>query len=173
SVIPQRCEAVGGWQWHNMGSRAGIAMCILCSFVLRGCICLGLVAGQYGPDLVTSMPGLAETPSFWQRSVLGGPSMHQLTFSLLQLCDDGSLYMNPYKSPASVGYSYSTASAQPVSDNQVAERNYQVLLSFFAKFPSFTSNDFYVFGESYMGVYVPMLSSKIAQVSAPVNFKVG
>lgn len=55
---------------------------------------------------------------------------------------------------------------------QVAEDNYQALQSFFAKFPAFRNNDFYVFGESYGGIYVPTLSAKIVKGSANFNFKV-
>lgn len=54
----------------------------------------------------------------------------------------------------------------------MAEDNYQALLNFFQKFPSFASNDFYVFAESYGGIYAPTLSQKIASGSNQINFKV-
>lgn len=55
---------------------------------------------------------------------------------------------------------------------QVAEDNYKALLSFFAKFPNFTRNDFYIFGESYGGIYVPTLSLRVVTGTAKLKFKV-
>lgn len=55
---------------------------------------------------------------------------------------------------------------------QVAEDNYRALLSFFAKFPAFTHNEFFIFGESYGGIYVPTLSLRVATGPATFNFKV-
>lgn len=54
----------------------------------------------------------------------------------------------------------------------MAEDNYKALLSFFAKFPAFTQNDFFIFGESYGGIYVPTLSLRVATGLARFNFKV-
>ncbi|XP_028930394.1 lysosomal protective protein [Ornithorhynchus anatinus] len=95
---------------------------------------------------------------------------------------DSFLYENPFswnkvasvlylESPAGVGYSYSLSRNYQINDEQVAADNYQALQCFFAKFPSFTSNDFYAFGESYAGVYVPSLSLRIVNGPAPINFK--
>ena len=42
---------------------------------------------------------------------------------------------------------------------------------FFAGFPEFAGNDFYVTGESYAGVYVPTLSARLVD-DADFNFKV-
>lgn len=55
---------------------------------------------------------------------------------------------------------------------QVADDNYRALLSFFAKFPNFTQNDFFIFGESYGGIYVPTLSLRVVTGTAKINFKV-
>ncbi|KAM6223756.1 lysosomal protective protein-like [Rhynchocyon petersi] len=95
---------------------------------------------------------------------------------------DGSLYMNKYswnkvanvlylESPAGVGYSYSLSQNYQTNDQQVAADNYQALLSFFEKFPTFANHDFYVFGESYGGVYVPSLSAQIVKGPFSANFK--
>ncbi|KAM6430776.1 lysosomal protective protein-like [Liasis olivaceus] len=75
------------------------------------------------------------------------------------------------ESPGGVGYSYAVAYGNSINDSQVAEENYQALQSFFAKFPDFAKNDFYIFGESYAGVYVPTLAAKIAEGSAAINLK--
>ncbi|XP_074067489.1 lysosomal protective protein-like [Macrotis lagotis] len=187
------------------------------SFLTLSSLCWGLGSSQYAPDLITSLPGLAELPSFRQWSgylqvdsdkyfhywfvesqgnpesdpvvlwLNGGPGCSSMEGLLeengpYRIHDDGSLNKNPYswnlvanmlylESPAGVGYSYSSRQNYKTSDQQVAADNYQALQSFFTKFPSFTSNDFYVFGESYAGVYVPSLSAKIVNGPASINFK--
>lgn len=50
--------------------------------------------------------------------------------------------------------------------------NYLALQSFFKKFPEYASNEFYVTGESYGGIYVPTLSLRILQGNATINMKV-
>lgn len=55
---------------------------------------------------------------------------------------------------------------------QVAEDNYKALLSFFAKFPNFTQNEFFIFGESYGGIYAPTLSLRVVTGAAKIKFKV-
>lgn len=96
--------------------------------------------------------------------------------------DGATLYENPFswnkvanvlylESPAGVGYSYSDDKNYRTDDDQVAEDNYKALLSFFAKFPAFTQNDFFIFGESYGGIYVPTLSLRVATGPATFNFK--
>lgn len=101
------------------------------------------------------------------------------------------------ESPAGVGYSYSDDKNYGTDDDQVspviscptpyapenqcdmlspffqvAEDNYRALLSFFAKFPAFSHNDFFIFGESYGGIYVPTLSLRVATGPSTFNFKV-
>lgn len=96
--------------------------------------------------------------------------------------DGATLYQNPFswnkianvlylESPAGVGYSYSDDQKYATDDNQVAEDNYQALQSFFAKFPNFTQNEFFIFGESYGGIYAPTLSLRVATGTAKINFK--
>lgn len=65
--------------------------------------------------------------------------------------------------PAGVGFSFSNDTAgYTTSDNQTASDNYVFLQEFFTEFPSFSSNDLYLTGESYAGVYVPTLANQIA-----------
>ncbi|XP_043844764.1 lysosomal protective protein-like [Dromiciops gliroides] len=192
-------------------------MQLLGSLLALSSLCWGLSTSQYAPDLITSLPGLADLPSFKQWSgylqagsdkyfhywfvesqgnpesdplvlwLNGGPGCSSMEGLLAEngpygMNNDGSLYVNPYswnlvanmlylESPAGVGYSYSSSRNYKTDDQQVAADNYQALQSFFAKFPSFTSNDFYVFGESYGGVYVPSLSAQIVNGPASINFK--
>ncbi|XP_068943596.1 lysosomal protective protein-like [Petaurus breviceps papuanus] len=192
-------------------------MQLLGSFLAFSSLCWGLSTSQYGPDLITLLPGLADLPNFKQWSgylqagsdkyfhywfvesqgnpesdplvlwLNGGPGCSSMEGLLAEngpyrINDDGSLYMNPHswnlvanvlylESPAGVGYSYSSSQNYKTNDEQVAADNYQALQSFFSKFPSFTSNDFYAFGESYGGVYVPSLSAQIVSGPASINFK--
>ena len=48
--------------------------------------------------------------------------------------------------------------------------NLLALQDFFSKFPEYKSNDFYVSGESYAGVYVPTLSVRVLS-DRTINFK--
>ncbi|XP_055010735.1 cathepsin A-like isoform X2 [Boleophthalmus pectinirostris] len=93
-----------------------------------------------------------------------------------------TLYENPFswnkianvlylESPAGVGYSYSDDQKYATDDDQVAEDNYKALQSFFSKFPNFTTNEFFIIGESYGGIYVPTLSLLVATGKAKINFK--
>ena len=81
---------------------------------------------------------------------------------------DDTLSMNEYswnklanivylESPGNVGFSY-IDSFMPtetyINDAISATENFQALMSFFNKFPSFKKNDFYISGKSYAGVYI-------------------
>ncbi|XP_041930050.1 cathepsin A-like isoform X2 [Alosa sapidissima] len=119
----------------------------------------------------------------------GGPGCSSLDGFLSEngpfhVNDDGAtLYENSYswnlvanmlylESPAGVGYSYSDDQKYETNDDQVADDNYLALQSFFTKFPNFTENDFFIFGESYGGIYAPTLSLRVATEGAiKLNFR--
>ncbi|XP_029000461.1 cathepsin A-like [Betta splendens] len=118
----------------------------------------------------------------------GGPGCSSLDGFLSEngpfhVDDNGAtLYENPFswnkianilylESPAGVGYSYSDDQKYATDDDQVADDNYRALQSFFAKFPNFTQNEFFIFGESYGGIYAPTLSLRVATGAAKINFK--
>ncbi|KAM9765048.1 lysosomal protective protein [Menidia menidia] len=118
----------------------------------------------------------------------GGPGCSSLDGFLSEngpfhVNDDGAtLYENKFswnkianilylESPAGVGYSYSVNGTDETDDDQVAEDNYRALQSFFVKFPNFTQNEFFIFGESYGGIYAPTLSLRVATGSTKINFK--
>jgi len=79
------------------------------------------------------------------------------------------------ESPGGVGFSIGPT--VNVSDATVREDNLQALLTFFAKFPSLRSNEFYISGESYAGIYIPHLAEAIylyntrTTTSIPINLK--
>lgn len=67
------------------------------------------------------------------------------------------------ESPAGVGYSYVDGAEIPeYTDETAAEDNYLTIKAFFDKFADLKSNDVYIAGESYAGIYVPFLAHKIA-----------
>ncbi|XP_063045400.1 cathepsin A-like [Engraulis encrasicolus] len=118
----------------------------------------------------------------------GGPGCSSLDGFLSEngpfhVSDDGAtLYENPYswnlvanvlylESPAGVGFSYSDDKQYKTDDDQVADNNYLALQSFFSKFPNFTQNELFIFGESYGGIYAPTLSLRVATGHAKLNFK--
>eukprot|EP00064_Thunnus_orientalis_P013403 superscaffoldBa00002175_g13442 len=95
-----------------------------------------------------------------------GATLYENNFSWNKIAN--VLYL---ESPAGVGYSYSDDKNYATDDDQVAEDNYRALQSFFVKFPNFTQNEFFIFGESYGGIYAPTLSLNVATGPAKINFK--
>ena len=68
------------------------------------------------------------------------------------------------ESPGEVGYSYITSGHEDdikVDDDIVAKDNFNALLSFCVKFPEYKNRDLYISGESYAGIYIPMLAYEI------------
>jgi len=83
------------------------------------------------------------------------------------------------ESPCGVGFSHSNAS-DPMSDYgdddaSTAQLNYDLIQSFFVRFPDYMQNDLYITSESYGGHYMPTLAQKIvnentAAVNPHLNF---
>ena len=71
------------------------------------------------------------------------------------------------ESPAGVGFSYCEGDEGPElscpqwNDTLTAQDNYRVLKQFFKGYPEYMKNPFYIFGESYAGIYVPTLVMQI------------
>ncbi|KAM6981412.1 lysosomal protective protein [Aplochiton taeniatus] len=95
-----------------------------------------------------------------------GATLYENNFSWNKIAN--VLYL---EAPAGVGYSYSDDKKYKTDDDEVADDNYLALQSFFAKFPNFTQNEFYIFGESYGGIYAPTLSLRVVLGTAKINFK--
>ncbi|OTF78052.1 Serine carboxypeptidase-like protein, partial [Euroglyphus maynei] len=75
------------------------------------------------------------------------------------------------ESPAQVGFSYKLDQNYHTNDNETAYNNMAALRSFFRKFPHLLKNDFYITGESYAGIFVPMLAKLIVEEKYPPNLK--
>ncbi|KAI3667884.1 hypothetical protein L6452_42954 [Arctium lappa] len=83
------------------------------------------------------------------------------------------LHLNPYTwtkvsnviyldSPAGVGMSYSANKSDYITmDTKTALDSHKFLLEWFKLYPEYLSNPFFIAGESYAGVYVPMLSYEV------------
>lgn len=83
------------------------------------------------------------------------------------------------ESPVGVGFSFSdnpNADYKEFNDDRTAQDVYQAMVSFFAKFPQYRRNEFYVSGESYAGHYVPVSTyhihmGNLARVNPTINLK--
>ncbi|KAF0698285.1 Aste57867_11078 [Aphanomyces stellatus] len=86
--------------------------------------------------------------------------------------DDLSLKKNPFSwneksnimwidQPAGVGFSYGDTSEYDTDETMVGNDMYHFLQEFFQAHPEYAKNDFYVFGESYAGHYVPAVAHRI------------
>ncbi|XP_038605896.1 lysosomal protective protein [Tachyglossus aculeatus] len=110
----------------------------------------------------------------------GGPGCSSLDGFLTEhgpflIQPDGStLEYNPYswnlvanmlylESPAGVGFSYSDDKAYGTNDTEVADDNFLALREFFRLFPEYGSNELFLTGESYAGVYIPTLATRVMQ----------
>ncbi|KAL7070838.1 hypothetical protein ACQ4LE_010009 [Meloidogyne hapla] len=65
------------------------------------------------------------------------------------------------ESPVGVGYSYSLNGKIKNSDDTTAKINYEAIKQFFEIHNSYRNHSVYITGESYAGVYIPMLATKI------------
>jgi len=71
------------------------------------------------------------------------------------------------ESPAGVGFSYCEGNQGPINscpdwnDTSVAMDNHAIIQQFFKGYPEYMDSPFYIFGESYAGIYVPTLVMQI------------
>jgi len=100
---------------------------------------------------------------------------------------DGSFKANPYTwnknatmiyidSPVGTGFSYVKGGKYPSDEVTIANDLYAALIGIlFTQQKSYAKNDFYIFGESYGGKYVPYLAAKViaqnANSSQQINLK--
>ncbi|KAF6258886.1 peptidase S10, serine carboxypeptidase [Scenedesmus sp. NREL 46B-D3] len=67
-------------------------------------------------------------------------------------------------SPSAVGLSYSGVRADySTNDTATAADSNAFLRGFFRRYPHLAGNDFYISGESYAGIYVPMLARAVVE----------
>ena len=63
--------------------------------------------------------------------------------------------------PVGTGYSHTLPEGFVTTQEEVGVDLYEFLTQFFTLFPEYADNDFYAFGESYAGKYIPVISKKI------------
>jgi carboxypeptidase C (cathepsin A) len=79
--------------------------------------------------------------------------------------------------PAGVGFSYCTQNGDPTpvhcanNDTQTAEDAFDFLVEWFKAYPEFSTQDFYITGESYAGNYIPMLAEQVMNNPNTLNLK--
>ena len=72
------------------------------------------------------------------------------------------------ESPAGVGFS--ETKTLHASDDSTAADNFAALKDFFTlKFPELLGNEFFISGESYGGVYIPYLATKILENAGEIR----
>jgi serine carboxypeptidase-like clade I len=73
------------------------------------------------------------------------------------------------ESPKGVGFSYcdnaKSASQCVNTDDSTAQDAYEFLVNWFAAYPEYKANKFYITGGSYAGIYIPMLMDQLNQDS--------
>ena len=74
------------------------------------------------------------------------------------------------EAPAGVGFAKTADPKQPFTDDKTAQGTLAGLKSFFNEFPEYKSNEFYISGESYAGIYIPFLSRAIIN-DGEINLK--
>jgi carboxypeptidase C (cathepsin A) len=80
------------------------------------------------------------------------------------------------ESPKGVGFSYCEGVEKSNdcvnTDESTAQDAYEFLVNFFAAYPEYSSNKFYITGESYAGIYIPMMIDQIRTnpLGANINF---
>jgi serine carboxypeptidase-like clade 1 len=87
----------------------------------------------------TGLPTLTDNPNRWNRIA-------------------NMLYV---EAPIGVGFSYNDAQNYQPSDNSTADENFAFFANWFKSYPEYAKNDFYISGESYAGIYVPMVADLI------------
>jgi len=128
----------------------------------------------------------------------GGPGSSGISIGLLNelgqfLTNDESfdgdkikLLYNPYawsqvantlfvSQPKGVGFSYCVDTSKPcVNDDRTSSQDaYEFFIAFFDAYPEFKKNDFYLTGESYGGIYIPLFMQEIEKNGGLDNFKGG
>eukprot|EP01100_Stratorugosa_tubuloviscum_P000009 TRINITY_DN0_c1_g2_i1.p1 TRINITY_DN0_c1_g2~~TRINITY_DN0_c1_g2_i1.p1 ORF type:complete len:481 (+),score=225.39 TRINITY_DN0_c1_g2_i1:96-1538(+) len=97
---------------------------------------------------------------------------------------NGSLTDNPYSwntianmlfidQPVGTGYSYTNDnSGYATNETRVAQDLYTGLVIFFERYPQYQKLDFYVFGESYAGKYIPSIGTAIHKGNQQNSLKI-
>ncbi|XP_054158425.1 lysosomal protective protein-like [Oppia nitens] len=75
------------------------------------------------------------------------------------------------EAPVGTGFSYKDDKHYHNTDTTSAADNRLALVEFFKKYPNFKKTQFYIMGESYAGIYIPMLAQEILSTGTDINLK--
>ncbi|KAF7232171.1 hypothetical protein EG68_10525 [Paragonimus skrjabini miyazakii] len=135
-----------------------------------------LVEAENRPDVAPLVlwlnggPGCSSLEGLLQENgpfkVIPGPALQYNPYSWNKVAN--MLYL---ESPAGVGFSYAQDGVIGTDDELTAQNNYNALLHFLEKFPSFEGRDFFIAGESYAGIYVPTLAIQLLRKESPLKLK--
>uniref|UniRef100_A0A672ZW43 Carboxypeptidase n=1 Tax=Sphaeramia orbicularis TaxID=375764 RepID=A0A672ZW43_9TELE len=172
----------------SIGRLIMLLLLFLCNFLF-------VVEAAPDADEVKYLPGLAKQPSFKQYSgylsVAHGKHLHYwfVESQSKPASDPVVLWLNggpgcssldglltehgPFlianvlylESPAGVGFSYSDDGNYKTNDTEVSMNNYLALKEFFRLFPEFSTNELFLTGESYGGIYIPTLAERVMEDS--------
>jgi len=120
-----------------------------------------------GPGCSSLEGGFQESGPYW--TTTGGKTLQKNEYSW-------NLFSNNLfiEAPAGVGFSYcDTPDGCDHNDTSTAADNFASLQVFFKSFPEYSSNDFWISGESYAGIYIPTLAYDIVNAGAAsgINLK--
>jgi len=118
----------------------------------------------------------------------GGPGSSSIQIGLLNelgpytVNEKLELVDNPYSwnqkyhvlfidQPVGTGFSFVGTGKYITTGQEMAENLYTALIQFFRLYPTYSKNDFYVFGESYGGKYVPYIASHILKQGSVIPLK--
>ncbi|XP_054158455.1 lysosomal protective protein-like [Oppia nitens] len=121
----------------------------------------------------------------WLQGGPGGSSLFALFVENGPFSVDAAgktLKLNPYswnrevnmlyiEAPVGTGFSYKDDKNYFNNDTTSAADNRLALVEFFKKYPNLQKNPFYITGESYAGVYIPMLAQEILSTKTDINLK--
>ncbi|CAG2177401.1 unnamed protein product, partial [Oppiella nova] len=75
------------------------------------------------------------------------------------------------ETPVKTGFSYTDDKSHKNTDTETAADNLAFLEIFFEKYPNFKKNPFYITGESYAGIHIPLLAKNIYKAKSTINLK--
>jgi len=107
-------------------------------------------------------PGASSLIGFFQELGPFRPNPDGKTLSLFEYRWNKIANIIWIEAPVGVGFSYSNVKSDYLTNDQItAADNLKFLEGWFAKFPEYKTNPFYITGESYAGHYVPTLAQEV------------
>lgn len=73
-----------------------------------------------------------------------------------------------FESPPGVGFSINNDPNYKFNDTRTATDNVAALTAWYKKFPEFNKNKFWISGESYCGMYIPLFADQVLKNKASI-----